>query len=139
MRQLKRIKWRPFVIDLSTYVVTIVIGDELSDEDRIFQRPGPEIFPAVGICLDIRELQLQRKMFYAFYRKGKRVSVHLWALCNILSVLGGADLGLPLTLMLFDLTPTIDLGLCSKCSCPSSGPDTFPSFSLSSQSEKDQP
>ena len=33
--------------------MTIVIGDELSDEERIFQRPGPEIFPAVGICLDI--------------------------------------------------------------------------------------
>ena len=51
--------------------MTIVIGDELSDEDRIFQRPGPEIFPAVGICLDIRELQLQRKMFMHFIEKVK--------------------------------------------------------------------
>ena len=38
--------------------MTIVIGDELSEEERIFQRPGPESFPAVEICLDIRELQL---------------------------------------------------------------------------------
>lgn len=82
--------------ELMSFVVTIVIGDELSEEERIFQRPGPESFPAVEICLDIRELQL-------------------WALCNILSLLGGADLGLPLTLltMLLDLTPTSDLGLCS--------------------------
>lgn len=114
---------------VTTYVVTIVKGEEVSELDKRSQRTELGSLPFV--CWESRDPQLRHiplKLLQAYC-----IESHLWALFSFLFVLGGADLGRPLTLTI------PDLALLRPNTPPVRPRSRLLSGALSSQSENDQP